>query len=186
MLKCWLQFMKCSEVCQEGTMLWKCKTWLSVWWPLSGGSNTPPVTDINLLGANWKREMYLFMYLLLSGCCDAEWGATASWVSARLCWAAFCQLDDSSTNTCVSAKACIHVSCTIERGETSRVQMLLQNEDPNPRDFVRVTKDLPWAQPRMPTLEDEHGFSYLEPVAESWEDCWFICFFFFYERVHSL
>lgn len=76
--------MKCSEVCQEGTLLWRCKAWLSVWWPLSGGSSTPPVIGITLLGANWKREVYLFMYLLLSGCCDAEWGTTASWVSARL------------------------------------------------------------------------------------------------------
>lgn len=82
--------------------------------------------------------------------------------------------------------AWIHISCTIERGETSRVQMLLQNEDPNPRDFVRVTKDLPWAKPHMPTLVGEQGFSYLEPVAEIWEGCWFICFFCFYERVHSL
>lgn len=56
---------------------------------------------------------------------------------------AFCQLDGGLANTCVCDVACIHVSCTIEHREASHVQRLLQNGDPNPRNFVGVTKDFP-------------------------------------------
>lgn len=64
-------------------------------------------------------------------------------MSANLHWTVLCQLEAGLANTWVCDVACIHVSCAIERSDTSHVQMLLWDGDPNPKGFVRVVKDFP-------------------------------------------
>lgn len=91
---------------------------------LSGESKTPPVVDMNLLGANWKVEERNVSAGVFEVAADTEWGTKPSWVSANLHWTVLCQLDAGLANTWVCDVACIHVSCAIERSDTSHVQML--------------------------------------------------------------
>lgn len=103
-----------------------------------------PIVDTNVVEANWKTEKrnasaYVLQCLLTQ---SGEQSHLKCQLISFLDYG-FCQPDSGLTNTCVCDVACIHMSCTTDLSKAFHMQRLLWNGDPNPRNFVGVTKDFP-------------------------------------------